>query len=135
MKKEAYTDTISAYGTLGVLALEHDQVTVRYLVLVTGCQSVGKLRDVDVFKVTQATFVPLSNKARMELVQDVGKLLASGKFFFAHPSFGAHFNLLSCAQKQEVDHPHFFWLVNICLHAALVDGVLDDHAVWLVCTS
>lgn len=109
MKKEAYTDSIWAYGTLGVLVLEHAQTTVQYLVLVTGCQSVGKIQDAEVFKLTQATFVPLSQKARMELVQDVGKLLASGQFFFAHPSFGANFDLLACAQKQGIDQPHFYW--------------------------
>ena len=109
LKKETYTDSVAAYGSLGILDLEHNQVAVQYLVLVTGCQSVGKVKDVEVFKLTQATFVPLSLKARMELVQDVGKLLASGKFFFAYPSFGADFDLLSCAQKQGVEQPHFYW--------------------------
>lgn len=109
LKKEAYTDSIPAYGILGVLMLEHDQTTAQYLVLVTGCQSVGKIQDVEVFRLTQATFVPLSLKAKMELVQDVGKLLASGQFYFAHPSFGAEFDLLTCAQKQGTDQPHFYW--------------------------
>ena len=109
LKKEAYTDSIAAYGILGVLATEHEQNTVQYLVLVTGCVSVGKVGDVELFKLTQATFVPLSLKARMEFVQDVGKLLASGQFYFAHPSFGATFDLLSCAQKQGEDQSHFYW--------------------------
>lgn len=109
LKKEAYSDNISAYGTLGVLALEHDQVPIQYLVLVTGCQSVGKIKDVEIFRLTQTTFVPLSAKARVELVQDVGKFLASGQFYFAHPSFGANFDLLSCAQKQGLEQPHFYW--------------------------
>lgn len=111
LKKEAYTDSFVAYGTLGVLVLEYEQTTARYLVLVTGCKSVGKIKDTEVFKLTQATFVPLCLKAKMELVQDVGKLLASGQFFFAHPSFGADFDLLSCAQKQGTNQPHFYWLV------------------------
>lgn len=111
MKQEAYTDSIPAYGTLGVLMIERDQSTAQYLVLVTGCQSVGKIKDAEVFKLTQATFIPLNFNAKMELVQDVGKLLASGQFYFAHPSFGAEFDILSCAQKQGVDRPHFYWLV------------------------
>lgn len=109
LKKEAYTDSISAYGILGVLATEYEQSTVQYLVLVTGCGSVGKVGDVELFQITQATFVPLSLKAKMELVQDVGKLLACGQFYFAHPSFGVKFDLLSCAQKQGMDQPHFYW--------------------------
>ena len=111
LKQEAYTDSIPAYGSLGVLMIERDQSMAQYLVLVTGCQSMGKIRDVEVFKLTQATFVPLNISAKMELVQDVGKLLASGQFYFAHPSFGADFNILSCAQKQGEDLPHFYWLV------------------------
>ena len=109
LRKEAYADSFVAYGMLGVLVLDSDRVTYRYLVMVTGCQSVGKIHDVEIFRLTEAAFVPLSIRARMELVQDVGKLLASGKFFFAHPSFGAKFDLLSCAQKQGMDQPHYYW--------------------------
>ena len=109
LKKEAYTDSISAYGTLGVLVLEYEQTPIQYLVLVTGCQSVGKIKDAEVFRLTQATFIPLNQRAKMEYVQEVGKLLASGQFYFAHPSFGASFDLLSCAQKQGQDQPHFYW--------------------------
>ena len=109
LKKEAYSDSISAYGTLGVLVLDSEETPIQYLVLVTGCQSVGKIKDAEVFRLTQATFVPLSRKAKMEYVLEVGKLLASGQFYFAHPSFGATFDLLTCAQKQGLDQPHFYW--------------------------
>ena len=108
-KDISYTGCIGAYGTLGVLVLQHEESIVKYLVLVTGCQSMGKIKDTEIFKLTQATFIPLSTKALMELVLDVGKLLASGKFFFGHPSFGAEFDLLSCAQKQGTEQPHFYW--------------------------
>lgn len=108
-KEISYTESIGAYGTLGILALEHDRVAVKYLVLVTGCQAVGKIKDTEIFRLTQTCFVPLSSKAPMELVADVGKLLASGKFYFGHPSFGANFDLLSCAQKQGVEQSHFYW--------------------------
>ena len=111
LKQEAYTDSIPAYGTLGVLVLEREQSMAQYLVLVTGCQSVGKIKDAEIFKLTQATFVPLNFNAKMELVQDVGKLLASGHFYFAHPSFGAEFDILCCAQKQGTEQPHFYWSV------------------------
>ena len=110
LKKEvSFPESMGAYGSLGVLALQHEHVMVKYLVLITGCQFVGKIKDVEIFKLTQAAFVPLSVKAPMELVQDVGKLLASGMFFFGHPSFGAEFDLLSCAQKQGTEQLHFYW--------------------------
>jgi len=108
-KEISYTESVGAYGTLGVLSLDHNHTMVKYLVLVTGCQAVGKIKDTEVFKLTHASFVPLSAKAPMELVVDVGKLLASGKFYFGHPSFGSNFDLLSCAQKQGVEQPHFYW--------------------------
>lgn len=106
LKKEAYTDSISAYGILGVLVLGQEH---QFLVLVTECVSVGKVKSVEIFRLTQATFVPLSLKSKIELVQDVGKLLASGQFYFAYPSFSADFDLLACAQKQGVEQPHFYW--------------------------
>jgi len=62
-----------------------------------------------VFRITQTTFAPLSTRANLELVQDVGKLLASGRFYFAYPSTGTTFDLLSCAQKQGKEQSHFFW--------------------------
>lgn len=106
LKKEAYADSISAYGILGVLVLGQDH---QFLVLVTECVSVGKVKSVEIFRLTQATFVPLSLKSKIELVQDVGKLLASGQFYFAYPSFTPDFDLLACAQKQGVEQPHFYW--------------------------
>lgn len=68
-----------------------------------------QVKDVEVFRITQTTFAPFSSQANLELVQDVGKLLASGQFYFAYPSYGAEFDLLACAQKQGKEQRHFFW--------------------------
>ena len=110
LRKECnYSDSVSAYGCLGVLSVDFEHVTFQYLVLVAECQSVGKLQDAEIFRITQATFIPLSRRAKLELVQELSKLLSSGQFYFSYPSYGANFDLLSCAQKQGTDQPHFFW--------------------------
>ena len=104
-----YNDSVSAYGCLGVLAVDSGSQTFHYLVLVSECLSLGKINDTEIFRVTQTMFAPLNHKANLDLVQDVGKILASGHFYFAYPSFGATFDLLVCYQKQGKPQPQFFW--------------------------
>eukprot|EP00731_Ephydatia_muelleri_P028550 Em0020g194a len=80
------------------------------MVFVTECQSVGKVLDAEVFRITQATLLPLSSKADLELVLEVGKLLACGQFYFSHPNT-ALFDLLSPAQIHGAgkEQKHFCW--------------------------
>ncbi len=70
-----------------------------------------QLRDAEVFRITQTAFAPLTQHANLELVQEVGKLLACGRFYFSFPTTGAGFNILTCAQKQGKDakETQFFW--------------------------
>ena len=68
-----------------------------------------QVRDVEVFRITQTTFAPFSSRANLELVQEVGKLLTSGQFYFAWPSYGAQFDLLASSQKQGKEQRQFFW--------------------------
>lgn len=42
------------------------ETTVLYLVMVTGCVSVGKVADSEIFRVTQTHFVSLRNQAQDE---------------------------------------------------------------------
>lgn len=129
LRKECnYSDSVSAYGCLGVLSIDFEQVTFQYLVLVAECHSVGKLQDTEIFRITQTTFVPLSRRAKLEMVQELSKLLSSGQFYFSYPSYGANFDILSCAQKQGTDQPHFFWLVShpLQLHTPLPPPCLSS---------
>lgn len=70
-----------------------------------------QLRDAEVFRITQTAFAPLNQKANLELVQEVGKLLACGRFYFSYPSTGVGFNILTCAQQQgkATEEMQFFW--------------------------
>ena len=110
-KECSYGDSLSAYGCLGVLSVDHEQETFHYLVVITECQPLGKLQDAEAYRITQTAFIPLTLQSKIERVTEVGKLLASGKFYFSYPSHGADFDLLCCAQKQgkEQTQTQFHW--------------------------
>lgn len=57
--KKQYTILFDAYGCLGVLQLNAGEYTAFYLVMITGCFSIGKIGDSEIFRITQTQFVPL----------------------------------------------------------------------------
>lgn len=61
--KKQYLKIGDAYGCLGILQVNAGESSVLYLVLVTGCFSVGKLCDAEIFRITQTQFVPLQFQA------------------------------------------------------------------------
>ncbi len=83
--------------------------------MVTGCTSVGKIRDSEVFKITATHFISLRNEPTdEEQIQEVRKLLNSGTFYFTWSPLGyeAQFDLSLCAQRKIQDHTtdnRFFW--------------------------
>ena len=94
---------------LGVLQIGQK---LSYVVLVTGCQQVGKISDgSEVYKITNTLLVPLhATPCQHEGVVAVGKLLASGQFYFSvNNEEGSSFNLLTRAQVQGQEQPQFCW--------------------------
>ena len=87
--------------------------SILYLVLVTGCISVGKIGESDIFRITSTSFLSLRNvKQDEDRIQEVKKLLNSGTFYFAWSSKGAYFDLSLCAQRSLQAHDtdnRFFW--------------------------
>lgn len=61
--KKQYVKIADAYGCLGVLQVNAGESSVLYLVLVTGCFSMGKICESEVFRITQTQFVPLQFQA------------------------------------------------------------------------
>lgn len=61
--KKQYVKIVDAYGCLGVLQVNAGESSVLYLVLVTGCFSMGKMCDSEIFRITQTQFVPLQFQA------------------------------------------------------------------------
>ncbi|XP_046406834.1 synaptojanin-1 isoform X1 [Ischnura elegans] len=116
--KRNYKKLCDAYGCLGVLQLNAGETTVLYLVVVSGCVSVGKVADAEVFRITQTTFISLRNLPQDDdRITEVRKLLNSGTFYFSWSSSGEPLDLTLCAQRRlktkETDN-RFFW--NRMLH-------------------
>ncbi|XP_048791051.1 synaptojanin-2 isoform X3 [Lagopus muta] len=110
---------MDAYGCLGELQLKSGNARLHFLVLVTGCTSVGKILDAEVYKITATDFCPLQEETKEEeRVTALRKILNSGMFYFSWPNAGSNFDLTVRAQKQG-DNLYesgnwFFW--NQLLH-------------------
>lgn len=85
------------------------------LVVVTGCSSVGKVQDSEVFRVTGTDFVSLKNDPSDEdRIADVRKVLNSGNFYFAWSSTGVSLDLSLNAHRrirEDTSDNRFFWWV------------------------
>ncbi|XP_069684733.1 synaptojanin-1 isoform X2 [Periplaneta americana] len=131
--KKQYTKLLDAYGCLGVLQLNAGESTVLYLVLVTGCVSVGKISDSEVFRITQTSFVSLRNQSQdEERIAEVRKVLNSGTFYFSWSSSGEALDITLCAQrrrKMAATDNRFFW--NRMLHIHLLRFSVDCSC-WLL---
>ncbi|XP_011307033.1 synaptojanin-1 [Fopius arisanus] len=121
--KVQYTKLLDAYGCLGVLQLNAGENTLLYLVLVTGCFSVGKIGESEIFRITQTQFVPLHyTQGSEDRVSEVRKVLNSGTFYFSW-SAGQQEALditLSVQRryKSTITDNRFFW--NRMLHIHLL---------------
>ncbi|NXE80217.1 SYNJ2 protein, partial [Cochlearius cochlearius] len=117
--KGQYEKLMDAYGCLGELQLKCGNTRMHFLVLVTGCTSVGKILDAEVYKITATDFCPLQEETKEEeRVTALKKILNSGMFYFSWPNAGSNFDLTVRAQKQGDNHYEsgnsFFW--NQLLH-------------------
>ncbi|NWV08872.1 SYNJ2 protein, partial [Ptilonorhynchus violaceus] len=114
-----YEKLMDAYGCLGELQLKCGNTRLHFLVLVTGCTSVGKILDAEVYKITATDFCPLQEETKEdERVTALKKILNSGMFYFCWPNTGSNFDLTVRAQKQGDNNYEscnsFFW--NQLLH-------------------
>ena len=103
-----------------------DSTSLSYLVLVTGCTSVGRILEVELCRVTQVTLLPLvaTSTVQPDQVTDVVKFLSTGAFFFSYPSDSVKFQLSSSAQYRCVDNnnspPYFLWFVIVIFDCWLI---------------
>lgn len=140
--KKQYHKIADAYGCLGVLQLNSGESCLLYLVLVTGCCSVGKVGDVEVFKITQTQFLPLFYQSQNEdKVSEVRKLLNSGTFYFSWNTGKNNdnlFDLTLCAQrKSKGANPdnRFFWNRTLFIHLIRFGIDCDDWLTRAMCGS
>lgn len=120
--KRQYTKLCDAYGCLGVLQLNAGENTLLYLVVVTGCISVGKIKESEIFRITQTNFISLRNQSQdEERISEVRKLLNSGTFYFSWSTSVEALDITLCAQrrcKTNATDNRFFW--NRMLHVHLM---------------
>ncbi|XP_063363236.1 synaptojanin-1 [Cydia amplana] len=130
-----------AYACLGVLQLNSGETCLLYLVLVTGCCSVGKVGDVEVFKITQTQFLPLFYQNNDDKVSEVKKLLNSGTFYFSWNTGKSNdnlFDLTLCAQrKSKGANPdnRFFWNRTLFIHLIRYGIDCEDWLTRAMCGS
>lgn len=114
--KGKYTKLLDAYGCLGVLQLNAGENTLLYLVLVTGCFSVGKIGESEIFRITQTHFVPLHyTQSNEDRVSEVRKVLNSGTFYFSWSANQEPLDITLSAQrrcKSTTTDNRFFWSVH-----------------------
>uniref|UniRef100_K7E6M0 phosphoinositide 5-phosphatase n=1 Tax=Ornithorhynchus anatinus TaxID=9258 RepID=K7E6M0_ORNAN len=120
--KGQYGKAVDAYGCLGELKLKSGSNQLSFLVLVSGCTSVGRILDTEIYQITGTDFYPLQEEVKEEdRLSALKKILNSGMFYFSWPNVGANFDLTVRAQKQGDDSYEsgnsFFW--NKLLHVPL----------------
>ncbi|CAM4730006.1 unnamed protein product [Leuciscus chuanchicus] len=135
--KAAYTKMLDAYGILGVLRLNLGDSMLHSLVVATGCSSVGKVQDSEVFRVTGTDFVSLKNDPSDEdRIADVRKILNSGNFYFAWSSTGVSLDLSLNAHRrirEDISDNRFFWNQSLHLHLKHYGVNCDDWLLRLMC--
>lgn len=137
--RKQYTKVLDAYGCLGVLQLNAGDSSLLYLVMVTGCFSVGKILDNEIFRITQTQFVSLQYQPTNEdRISEIRKVLNSGTFYFSFSNQpggnggGASFDITLSAQrrKRTMDTDNrFFWNRMLFIHM-LRFGV--EYNFWLL---
>ncbi|XP_025020043.1 synaptojanin-1 isoform X3 [Python bivittatus] len=135
--KNMYSKVMDAYGLLGVLRLNLGDTLLHYLVLVTGCMSVGKIQESEVFRVTSTDLISLrTDPSDEERVSEVRKVLNSGNFYFAWSSTGVSLDLSLNAHRnmqEESTDNRFFWNQSLHLHLKHYGVKCDDWLLRLMC--
>ncbi|XP_030602006.1 synaptojanin-1 isoform X2 [Archocentrus centrarchus] len=135
--KNTYTKIVDAYGILGVLRLNLGDSMLHSLVVVTGCSSVGKVQDSEVFRVTQTDFISLKNDpGDEERISEVRKVLNSGHFYFAWSSTGVSMDLSLNAHRRIIEDTtdnRYFWNQSLHLHLKHYGVNCDDWLLRLMC--
>lgn len=110
---------------------------LHYLVLVTGCMSVGKIQESEVFRVTSTEFISLRVDASDEdRISEVRKVLNSGNFYFAWSASGVSLDLSLNAHRSMQEHTtdnRFFWNQSLHLHLKHYGVNCDDWLLRLMC--
>ncbi|XP_074156862.1 synaptojanin-1 isoform X4 [Sminthopsis crassicaudata] len=135
--KGMYSKVMDAYGLLGVLRLNLGDTMAQYLILVTGCMSVGKIQESEVFRVISTEFISLRiDSSDEDRISEVRKILNSGNFYFAWSATGCSLDLSLNAHRSSQDRTtddRFFWNQSLHLHLKHYGVNCDDWLLRLMC--
>ena len=117
-----YRHQIDGYGCLGVLEIAcSGDLNLYFLVLVTGCVSIGKIGDSEIFRVTDTGFISLRGWPQDgEKILEIRRVMNAGTFYFSWSAKTSNpLDITLCAQRrartQETDN-RFFWNKTLHLH-------------------
>ncbi|XP_023247557.1 synaptojanin-1 isoform X2 [Copidosoma floridanum] len=133
--KPEYQKLLDSYGCLGVLPFHHEDNNFLYLIVVTGCHSIGKIYDSEIFRITQVNVIPLSfTEFNCEdRISEVRKVLNSGTFYFSwssSPNYSLDVTLsVQTRFNSNATDNRYFW--NRMLHLHLLRFGIDTNQ-WLI---
>lgn len=115
-----YKHQIDGYGCLGVLEIAcSGDLNLYFLVIITGCVSIGKIGDSEIFRITDTGFISLRGWPQDgERILEIRRVMNAGTFYFSWSAKTEKpLDITLCAQRrartQETDN-RFFW--NKTLH-------------------
>uniref|UniRef100_A0A6G1SGM4 phosphoinositide 5-phosphatase n=1 Tax=Aceria tosichella TaxID=561515 RepID=A0A6G1SGM4_9ACAR len=112
-----FTKILEGYACLGMLQYAYEgSKEILFLIIVTGCVSVGKIVNSEIFCITDVVLLSMRNgPGDQELISGVKRLLSSGCFYFSHPTMANQvpLDLTLCAQRAHMPNAQtdnrFFW--------------------------
>uniref|UniRef100_A0ABD2WZA8 phosphoinositide 5-phosphatase n=2 Tax=Trichogramma kaykai TaxID=54128 RepID=A0ABD2WZA8_9HYME len=139
--KSQYVKLLDAYGCLGVLQFNYGDSSFLYLVMVTGCFSVGKIYDSEIFRITQTHFIALhySQSNNEDRISEIKKVLNSGTFYFSWSAGTQHVLDLTLSVQQRYSlnttDNRFFWNRMLHIHLQRFGVDTDNWLLKAICGS
>ncbi|XP_063687177.1 synaptojanin-1-like isoform X3 [Bolinopsis microptera] len=132
--KGACERVADVYASIGVLSIHNEDGTdMRYLGLVTTCNSAGKLTECEIFCVTEVMFVEITEGHSVDRTAACKKLITQGTFFFGMKESGESYditvNMQSKLNKGLQSDFRFLWNRSLFTHPL---KFVSDHTAWFV---
>jgi hypothetical protein len=112
-----FTKILEGYACLGMLQYAYEgSKEILFLIIVTGCVSVGKIHNSEIFCISDVVLLSMRNgPGDQELISGVKRLLSSGCFYFANPTMANQVPIDLTLPAQRAHLPdcqtdnRFFW--------------------------
>lgn len=127
-RQDTYMKIKEGYTCLGVLQFSHgESKNILYLVLVTGCVSVGRIQQSEIFRITDTVLLSLrNNSGDTQIIQGVRRLFNSGAFYFSYTSDNT--NTSSNAPTTTLYHQEYD--ITLSSQRAQLTNTTDNRFFW-----